>query len=61
MALLHIIFHFCQVLLGSYSLYALLMNTLQIAVILLFVTVAMELLDRQIRRLDKIVQAKIGF
>lgn len=60
MALIHIMFHFFQALLGSCSLYALLMNTLQIAVILLFVTIAMELLDRQIRRLDKIVQAKIG-
>ena len=60
MTLVHAGFHIFQVMLGSYSLYALLSNTFQIAVIVLFITIAIDMFDYKIKEFDEKVKLKTG-
>ncbi|MHC1572481.1 MAG: hypothetical protein ACXQTM_08175 [Methanosarcinales archaeon] len=60
MTVVHIGFHLVQSLIGAGSLYALLSDALQIAVICMFLVFALELFDGVVKAVDKIVQAKIG-
>jgi hypothetical protein len=60
MTIVHVAFHIVQGLLGSFSLYALLSNTLLTAVIFLYITFAMELFDARVKELDEKVKQKTG-
>ena len=50
MTFAHLLFHLFQGLIGSFSIYALLENSIIIAVTALFVTFIMELIDSNIYR-----------
>lgn len=48
MTIAHLILHIFQGLIGSFSIYALLENSIIIAVTALFIAIAMELIDKKL-------------
>ncbi|MCK4798951.1 MAG: hypothetical protein KAT05_16370 [Spirochaetes bacterium] len=54
MTIAHLIFHMFQGLIGSFSIYALLENSIIIAVTALFITLIMELVDNKLYRVSRV-------